>query len=383
MKVIILSAKTGNGHNTVMNAIYNQLKKYNIEVEKFDDFYEKLLPSNKILSDFYNLLQATSFEMCKLYTEMSILKNYGKLDEEYQYWKEALKKFFSKNFCEVIISTTPLINYYVIKFLNEMNMNIKFYTVITDPFDPIYPGFDVVGAYKYLVPNEEVKNILIKNSISEEKIIVTQYPLNLFDEKNINRDNGELSINKGKKTILINCGAQGSIHYLEIIRKVYDIFRNEINIIVICGKNKYLYNMCKNKFKVHTLSYVNNMKEILRSSDLCITKAGANTFHECLYTNTPVIIDSTKGLLYQEKGVVNFLKKYKVGSMFENLSELELILKKIFYDDNLINLKNNIKNLNIKNGSIKICEMIIEDYFRNKFKNKEYLEYVSNRSEKY
>lgn len=53
MRIILLGAKTGGGHEAVMKALSNQIRKNGIEPEEYPSFYEELYESNRILSKFY------------------------------------------------------------------------------------------------------------------------------------------------------------------------------------------------------------------------------------------------------------------------------------------------------------------------------------------
>lgn len=362
MRAIVLSAKTGNGHNAVMKALYSFWDNEMMEIELFPSFYEDILPSNRVLSDFYNLLQVKSFRMCKEYTEMSILKSVKGIMDSYSIWKEALNNFFKQVRCDVIISTTPLINQYIILYLKEFSIEKKFYIIVTDPYNPIYPGFAVEGATGYFVANNLVKNILVQEGIEESKVFVCGgYPLGKqFTEKR----NNDLLIDslhnyyKEKQTILINCGSQGSFHFLKIIKKICELYYDTKNIIVICGSNKTLYNICKKRFNVIVLGFVDYISDLLSKSDICITKAGANTIYECIYMGIPLLIDGTRGYLYQEEGIKSFLKKKKIGECFEDVLELEFKIKNILEPSNLSKYKKNILEMNTNNGTPYILKKI-------------------------
>ncbi|KWX81159.1 hypothetical protein AMQ84_00775 [Paenibacillus riograndensis] len=370
MKVAILAANTGQGHISVMNSICSYLENNNIYVECFGDFYEQLMPSNKVLSDFYNLLQITSLETCRVYTQMSLLENKDKFDELYSYWYEPLNHFFRKYSCDVIVSTTPLINKYIIRYLKEVKSSRKFYIVVTDPFIPMYPGFAVQGADCYFCPNIETRALLETEGILPEKIIVSGYPLHKkFDavRNDMLEFNKQYYLHSGKPTILINCGAQGSMDYLSIVKRIHVDFREKANAIVLCGNNSSLYAICKNKYPDFIiLKYVDNVQDLLKISDLCITKAGANTFYECLYTDTPILVNGVKGFLYQEEGVIQFMEEYRVGKIFLDLEELNLKLNEMIEMETLNIMRGNIENLNIVNGSIKIAEVISQSGVRQK-----------------
>ena len=63
LKIAVLSAETGQGHTSVMEALKEELNYYeNVEIDYYPSFYEDLMISNKILSNFYNFLMVNSIE---------------------------------------------------------------------------------------------------------------------------------------------------------------------------------------------------------------------------------------------------------------------------------------------------------------------------------
>ncbi len=257
MPISIISASTGNGHNAVMNTLAEAFKK-EYAVKCYPCFYEDLLPSNRTLSNFYNLLQKASIALCKKYTELAIFEG-----------KETQNRLYG--------------------------------------------------------------------------------------------------LKAGKPVLLMNSGAQGSFHYLNIIKAIVPKYRLNFQLIVICGKNKGLFRATqlychKNGIKnIVVLPYINNMEELLYISDACITKAGANMVYECLLACMPLIIDSTEGLLYQEQGIVQFLKKYSIGYVFEDTEALNNILHALDGDGLTEQLKRNIDAMHLVNGTEKIVNSILND----------------------
>ena len=64
MKIGIIGGLTGNGHVSVLNTLRDEFELQNVQVECYPDFYEKILLSNKILSDYYNFLLSNSIALC-------------------------------------------------------------------------------------------------------------------------------------------------------------------------------------------------------------------------------------------------------------------------------------------------------------------------------
>lgn len=373
MSISIISASTGNGHNAVMNTLAEAFKK-EYAVKCYPSFYEDLLPSNRILSNFYNLLQKASIALCKKYTELAIFEGKETQNRLYESCYDALDAFVRKEEHDAIISTTPLLNRLMIRYLKENSFSekIPFYIVVTDPYYPIYPGFEEMGATRYFCANDVVKSILSDAGVEADKINVFGYPI---AEKfcRMPSENEKMNIYKkyglkaGKPVLLMNSGAQGSFHYLSIIKAVAPKYRLIFQLIVICGKNKGLFRATqlychKNGIEnIAVLPYINNMEELLYISDACITKAGANMVYECLLACTPLIIDSTDGLLYQEQGIVQFLKKYSIGYVFEDTEALNNILHALDSDGLTEQLKRNIDAMHLVNGTEKIVNSILND----------------------
>jgi UDP-N-acetylglucosamine:LPS N-acetylglucosamine transferase len=248
---------------------------------------------------------------------------------------------------------------------------LKYYIVVIDPFDPIYPGWDTNGADLYFVPNVTVKNILLRKKIEEKRVIVSGLPLDInisnIDLSKNNRfiiNNETFYVDSTKKTILITCGAQGSIHFLKIVEEISNNFNRYFNIIVICGHNKILYNTIKSSYKdVFCFGYINNLCEIIASVDVCITKSGTNIFHQCLYLKKPILIDATMGLLYQEEGIIDYLKNNTIGDIFYSkgdlVSKIYSLINNCF--EKLDEWNHHIMNIETLNGGDCIANTIEDD----------------------
>lgn len=361
MKIAIIGSQTGNGHISVLEALRSEFDKRDNIVDCYPTFYEKLMLSNKILSDFYNFLLANSISLCNIYCEFTNISRYDLSDEFYQGIYDKLSEFLIKNEYDILISVTHTINPAIVRILRELNMEkkIKFIVVIPDPFVPIAPGYAIPGCYKYYCATNDVKFLLHKSGIDLSRIKVFGYPINQkFAYANPKKDH--------KRSILLNCGSQGAIYYFKFLKQICEN-TNDISIEMICGKNRILYNQSKkyvddnnlnNRVKVYP--FVTDMYTKLYSANLVITKPGANSIFEALNCRTPVIIDATEGFIFQERGVKDFLKQYKIGEILyekENLvSTIEYCLNKDHYE----NYIKQIEKVSYKNGTVKIVKDILD-----------------------
>lgn len=333
MKVGILSAATGNGHISVAHALRNELAKRGIEAHSFDRFYEELMVSNKIISDYYNFLLTTSTELCCKFSELSCLTRPDQSEDFYAGVKEALYRFFREHDFDKLISTSHTINHAVLRAMEELGLKgqIGYYTVITDPFFPISVGFDAAGADKYYCASDSVAGFLKKRKIDEDRIVQTPFPvhekfLRAYPEEERREIRRSLGLRGSGRVLLINSGSQGAYHYIRFLKTAMAVFP-ELEILFVSGKNASLQTMaelaaedCEDRVKV--FGFADRIEQLVAASDAVLTKPGANAFFECLYMGKPVLVDAVNGFLYQEKGVAGFMKTHPAGAVLHSFEEL-------------------------------------------------------------
>lgn len=372
MRVVILGAETGGGHKSVMKALSSQFKKWDIIVEEYPSFYEDLYESNRILSNFYNMSQSRSMQLGVLLNEIMVMEGEQQREKLYTLYLESLYRFFS-NKCDVIISVSSLINYHIIRFFKEKRVDYSalFYIVVTDPYNPMYPGFDVVGATKYFCPTQISKKQLMKSLIPEEKIYFWGYPVKseFFNTTHSKYLKKKLGINKDI-VVMINCGMVGSFSFFELITELVQKAKH-IYFLIICGKNKILFNLVNTNLNdadnCTVFSYVDKMVDLYKISDICITKPGANAIFEALITKTIPFVYDFEGLMYQEKGVHEFLSEIvDIDIRFANLECMKnYIINKV--DLNIIrDLKEKVSLYKQSDASYKIVKTILQEYSESK-----------------
>ncbi len=184
-------------------------------------------------------------------------------------------------------------------------------------------------------------------------------PKRRFDKREIN--------------LLIIGGSLGAKVFNEIIpRAIYLLNKNldrEINIIHQAGKTKIIaetqYNNVNVKYKVE--EYINSMKEIYEWSDIIICRGGAITISELMVFGVPAIIvpypyatddhqmKNSRYLESNEAAIVIDQKNFteaNLAKILKSIIENPIIRK---------NLSENILNLNKKNITKNICNLILEE----------------------
>lgn len=238
----------------------------------------------------------------------------------------------------------------VYNIIKKHKLNIKVFTVVTDPFTA-HPFWFVDKKQTFILFSERLKKHALKLNIAEKNLNVFPF---ILDEKYSSAIPAEqlpgLKKNYGfdpdKKTVLIFGGGDGipkGEKILEIILKS----GIDINIGIVSGKNDSLVvksNDLKSKYKrlnLQVFGYVDFVYELLNISDFIITKAGASAMMEILHLKKiPIVIDYIWG---QEKGNMEFIRDNNMGIYEKDINKLPSILNDLitskekhnFYIDNI------------------------------------------------
>lgn len=373
MRIILLGAKTGGGHEVVMKALSNQIRKNGIVPEEYPSFYEELYESNRILSNFYNMAQRRSMQLGVLLNEIMITEGTGQREELYKLYLDKLTDFFSKE-CDIIISVSSLLNYHIIRFFEEKRVKYipLVYVVVTDPYNPMYPGFDNVGATRYFCPTNISKQQLINANIPIEKISMHGYPLRseFFHKENIEIEKKKLGINH-KIIVMINCGVTGSYSFFDLILKVVSEAKH-IHFIVVCGNNKILYRLLRSKLEhvanCTLFAFIDEINRLFCVSDICITKPGANVIFESLVSGVIPLVYDFEGLMYQERGVYEFLHGiFEEDIRFTDVHDMEDFIIDELDTKYVAEKKEKVLNYKQQDASFKIIQEIFTEF--DKFQN--------------
>ena len=201
------------------------------------------------------------------------------------------------------------------------------------------------------------KTYLTGNPRSEEALKV----------KEVNKK--ELGLNENKQLVMIVMGSLGSLTINNELLKIVPKFSNkDYEVLLVTGNNYY------DKFKeilipsnVKIVPFLNNMLNVLRKTDLIITRAGASTIAEITalglpsilvpspyvannhqYFNAKELVDSKAGLLLEEKDFnsENLLKSIDLilsnRVLYKSMHENALKLGKVNSSEEIYKLISNI-----------------------------------------
>jgi 1,2-diacylglycerol 3-beta-galactosyltransferase len=228
-----------------------------------------------------------------------------------------LLRLFSSVQPDLIVSIHPMLNYVTVKALVELGIDIPFLTVVTDLISVHYIWF-APGVDGYIVPTEQAKELYLTRGLDPNLVhmlgmpIDPKYTLPTASKEELQQKFGQ---KKGLPVILLVGGGDGAGGLHTAVRAISQA-RLPVQLMVVTGRNRRLYaQLQRTRKNLHVpariFGFVQNMPELMRASDVIITKAGPGTICEALACNLPIILSGY--VPGQEEGNVEFVIKNDVG----------------------------------------------------------------------
>jgi len=210
--------------------------------------------------------------------------------------------------------------------------NLMLTAVLTDYAPHFYWMYDSVDLY--CVPSEKTGEKLVSNGISANKVRVTGIPIDPKFSNDIdgNAVRNSMGLSQSVPVVLLMGGSQGIGPVTEIV-KILNALKTELQIVVVAGGNKKLYNMLKKKEnrltkKMIVFPYTQNIDELMEISSVIITKPGGITVSEALAKGLPVII--VKPIPGQEQMNTEHLIQDKVAIKADKLHDVGVFVTELF-----------------------------------------------------
>ncbi|MFL0197138.1 MGDG synthase family glycosyltransferase [Clostridium sp. WILCCON 0269] len=309
--LIISSNYTGHGHKSITESLCEIFSENNgVKIHVIDGFS---LGGNMMLKigKSYGPITRNSQNLWELVWNMSIIR--PSLVNEFVELiiKDNLIELLKNVNPDLILSVHPNFNGSVINVLEKNKIKIPFITLIADLVS-IYPLWAETRADYIISPTQEAKDKCIRFGVSEEKIKTLGFPVR--SKFNNHGKHSDYTPDMPLKCLIMS-GGEG----VGNMRKIAEILLDNFNctIRIIAGRNmrlkKSLEKSLVEKYpdKVEIYGFMENIQELMFSSDIAFTRGSPNVMMEAIACNVPLVI--TGALPGQEEGNPKFAEKYNLG----------------------------------------------------------------------
>jgi processive 1,2-diacylglycerol beta-glucosyltransferase len=315
MKIIIAYASVGAGHFKAAEAVYNHLKPDKNLAVRLIDVLEQ---SHPFFRNFYRNGYDFIVKYFPSFWALCYYITHARLLRPIAHWiRLAINRSNTKKFSQFLIDANPdyilsthFLSSEIAAYLKRKNkIQSKLFTVITD--FGVHSFWVSQGTDRYFVACDFTKAELIREGVSPENIHTAGIPIDSKFSRPLSKKAicAKLGLSENRFTALVMTGSFG----IGPLEEIVDLLHQDIQILVVCAKNRRLYSRLKDKNypSVKTFAFIDNAEELMAVSDVIITKAGGLTISEFLAQElAPVFICAIPG---QEKKNIRVLAHYGIG----------------------------------------------------------------------
>lgn len=332
--LIVSSNHTGNGHKSITEALQEKFRmKENINIHVVDGFSLGGKPLMAI-GKSYGIITRKAEGLWELIWDISSVKPQIVNEIVEITIKEKFLKLVEQVKPDLILSVHPNFNGSIINLLEKNNYKIPVVTLIADLTSISSLWVDKRAEY-IISPTVEAKDKCLEYGVPRNKIRIINLPVRSRFHYNNVTNLKEMGDDK-KLNCLIMSGGEG----VGNMRKIANILLKnfDCNVQIVAGRNKQLKNKLEQSLlhsygdRVKVCGFVDNIEELMLTSDIVFTRASPNVMMEAVSCNVPIIM--TGELPGQEEGNSYFAEKYNLGIYCHNIKNIYNIVHELEKDNN-------------------------------------------------
>jgi processive 1,2-diacylglycerol beta-glucosyltransferase len=304
-RTLILSANTGEGHNSCARALKECFEAHGVPCDITDSLSFISKKASKFICNWHVRIYRHLPRLFKSgYDEVE--KHASPFQKDtliYEYLtsgSERLYKYIRKGGYDCVICTHIFAALALTAMMEKHHLPIKTAFVATDY--TCSPGAADSALQYYFIPAEALREEFEYCGVPAGKIIASGLPARAQFYTEGDRDAAKrmLGIPHEHSHLLMMCGSMGCGPMAELTEKLSALLPVDAELTVICGSNEKLHEQLDDEFymnpHVHIEAKVSNMPLYMRSADVYITKPGGLSTTEAAAMGLPmVLVDAVAG----------------------------------------------------------------------------------------
>jgi 1,2-diacylglycerol 3-beta-galactosyltransferase len=232
-------------------------------------------------------------------------------------YRERLRDVFLSYCPDVIVSVHPLLNHASSRARSDAHLRVPIITVVTD-LGRVHESWLSPRVDAVVVPAQEVLQRALDRGIPRDRLFKLGHPVHpKFEDVTASRETirARLGLPQNATVALLMAGGEGGGKLfpttLALARS-----RMPMHLLVVCGRNAPLQRRLEDlaptlPTPVIPLGFRDDVPELMRASDLLVTKAGPGAIAEASVSELPVVVyDYIPG---QERGNLQYVRDNGIG----------------------------------------------------------------------
>jgi len=367
LKVLLLTASFGDGHNQAAVAVAEALRDRGIEVMVVD-YMEWLHPALRSFAKF-TLIQGVQ-KVPELYgvfyRSMSRLQSTSQLQRQLNHLGVTqMRRYLRWYQPNVVASTFPTPNGVLSELVKQGVTRVPAVGIVTDY--TVHGQWIHDATALYCVANETAATELHNHGIDRQHIAVTGIPVRrtfstdcvaeLLKQRRDQRQQEHLEAN-GPLVLIMGGGAGilGDVSdWTELVQTV------DMQFVIICGRNERLLR----KFqpvaspRVRVLGYTADVHRWMAMADLIVTKPGGITLTEAMAMQLPMIL--FRPIPGQEESNADFALRMGVARLAKDVKTVRSLLREFLESpQKLEKMRAAARSVQLGDSAAKIADLLLE-----------------------
>jgi len=277
-------------------------------------------------------------------------------------YRERLRDLFLSYNPDVIVSVHPLLNHAALRARADAKMlDVPVITVVTD-LGKVHEGWLTPEVDAVVVPAHEVYHRARERGIPVERIYHLGHPVHPKFESVLHTKQQlrvQLGLPADKTIALLMAGGEGGGKLLPTTLALAKS-KLPLHMVVVTGRNTALrakLGELSLPTPMTVLGYCDNVPELMRASDLLVTKAGPGTIAEASLAEVPVVVyDFIPG---QEFGNLEYVRTNGIGVVALTTTDVVRSVRRIVANlERLQTMRDRQASVAPRGSSRRIAELI-------------------------
>lgn len=362
MRILLLSANTGGGHNSAAAAVKAAFEQKDVECVLKDTL--------AFISEIHSDIISTGHSY--IYRHLPQLfgagyrfeeKHTPKFIYEQMSWgAKSLASYLREESFDAIISTHIFGSMMVTEARKTYGVTLPHYVVVTDY--AVHPGTDMVDVKRYFIASEEMAEAYRNAGVEEERLCPSGIPIhpNFLCKRTKQEARMKLHLPTAGKVVLLFSGSIGCGNLNRIAPELEKQLPEHCTLVIICGHNARLYRQLKEVVSPQTVivGYTTRIADYMAASDLCISKPGGLSTTEMLVSQLPaVLMLSVPGC--ETRNLEFFTERSAAVGTDEWDEALRMTGFLLRNPDKLVEIKENLKKIDYPGGTSVIVNTVLSD----------------------
>lgn len=297
MRVLILSCKTGGGHDAAGRAIAKELQEMGEEAFLFD--YLTLAGqkvSDRVGGSYVELVKRVPHVFGLLYRLGAIVSRLMRKSPIYfanHFMASYLERYLQENQFDAIVMP-HLFPAETITYMKRKKMPLPLTVAVATDYTCI-PFWGETECDYYVIPSERHRKSFTRGFIRAEQLLPFGIPVDpaFSHPKSKEEARKELGIRQDASVYLVVGGSMGAGQMKKFVKFLMRMKREEDEVIVICGSNRRNQKELGHRYKetehISILGRTDHMPDYLQAVDVIFTKPGGLTSTEAAAAELPMV----------------------------------------------------------------------------------------------